>query len=172
MGIYNVQCRNVTIATLVKSSFASLVKSDSPPDYLGDVSISYSHSLGTRVRISLMRSISKRQREKDPKAICTVTSFTARPMMRFVFQKLLSSNFKQFHTCLAVQPISLFNVLFQSFCLCVGFYLIHVIFLFQSWDQGVRNTFSDLRRRRFGISSSFAAIRSRQGHEFVYWNEG
>ena len=86
MGIYNVQCRNVTIATLVKSSFASLVKSDSPPDYLGDVSISYSHSLGTRVRISLMRSISKRQREKDPKAICTVTSFTARPMMRFALQ--------------------------------------------------------------------------------------
>ena len=86
MGIYNVQCRNVTIATLVKSSFASLVKSESPPDYLGDVSISYSHSLGTRVRISLMRSISKRQREKDPKAICTVTSFTARPMMRFVFE--------------------------------------------------------------------------------------
>ena len=43
IGIYNVQCRDVTIATLVKSSFASLVKSDDPPEYLGDVSISYSH---------------------------------------------------------------------------------------------------------------------------------
>ena len=85
IGIYNVQCRDVTIATLVKSSFASLVKSDDPPEYLGDVSISYSHSLGTRVRLSLMRSMSKRQREHDPKSICTVTSFTSRPMMRFVF---------------------------------------------------------------------------------------
>ena len=92
MGIYNVQCCNVTIATLAKSSFASLVKSDSPPDYLGDVSISYSHSLGTRVRISLMQSISKRQREKDPKAICTATSFTARPTMRFVLQLELEAS--------------------------------------------------------------------------------
>ena len=68
----------------MKSTFASLVKSDDPPEYLGDVSISYSHSLGTRIRLSLMRSISKRQREKDSKAICSVTSFTARPMMRLV----------------------------------------------------------------------------------------
>ena len=81
-GLFNVQCRSVTKAQLVKSTFASLVKSDNPPDFLGDVSISYSHSLGTRIRLSLMRSISKRQREKDPKAICSVTSFTARPMMR------------------------------------------------------------------------------------------
>ena len=83
-SIFNVHCRSVTRATLVKSTFASLVKSDDKPDYLEDVSISYSHSLGTRIRLSLMRSISKRQREKDPKAICSVTSFTARPMMRFV----------------------------------------------------------------------------------------
>ena len=82
IGIYNVQCKSATIATLVKSSFASLVKSDDPPDYIGDVSISYSHALGTRVRLSIMRSISKRQREHDPKAICTVTSFTSRPMIR------------------------------------------------------------------------------------------
>ena len=82
IGIYNVQCRSAIIATSVKSNFATLVKSDDPLDYIGDVSISYSHSLGTRVRISLMRSISKRQREHDPKAICTVSSFTARPMMR------------------------------------------------------------------------------------------
>ena len=82
MGIYNVQCRSAAIATQVKSNFASLVKSDDPPDYIGDISISYSHSLGTRVRLSLMRSMSKRQREHDPQAICTVTSFTSRPMMR------------------------------------------------------------------------------------------
>jgi len=83
MSIFNVHCRSVTRATLVKSTFASLVKSDEPPEYIGDVSISYSHSLGTRIRLSLMRSISKRQREHDSKAICSVTSFTARPMMRF-----------------------------------------------------------------------------------------
>ena len=87
-SIFNVQCRSVTRATLVKSTFASLVKSDDKPDYLEDVSISYSHSLGTRIRLSLMRSISKRQREKDPKAICSVTSFTARPMMRCVWDLL------------------------------------------------------------------------------------
>ena len=29
-----------------------------------------------------MRSISKRQREHDPKAVCSVSSFTARPMLR------------------------------------------------------------------------------------------
>ena len=81
-GIYNVQCRNPAVATSVKSLFASLVKSESPPDYLGDVSIAYSHALGTRVRLAIMRSISKRQREHDPKAICTVTSFTSRPTMR------------------------------------------------------------------------------------------
>ena len=81
-SILNVHCRSVTRATLVKSTFASLVKSDEPPEYLNDISISYSHSLGTRIRLSLMRSISKRQREKDSKAICSVTSFTARPMMR------------------------------------------------------------------------------------------
>ena len=82
MGIYNVQCRSVTKANQVKSTFASLIKSEDPPDYLGKVSISYSHSLGTRIRLSIMRAISKRQRDHDPKSICTVTSFTARPMMR------------------------------------------------------------------------------------------
>ena len=46
------------------------------------ISISYSHTIGTRVRLSLMRSISKRQREHDPKAVCSVSSFTARPMLR------------------------------------------------------------------------------------------
>ena len=46
------------------------------------ISISYSHTIGTRVRLSLMRSISKRQREKDPNAVCSVSSFTARPMLR------------------------------------------------------------------------------------------
>ena len=82
MGIYNVQCRTVTKANQVKSTFASLIKSDDPPDYLGKISISYSHSLGTRIRLSIMRAISKRQHDHDPKSICTVMSFTARPMMR------------------------------------------------------------------------------------------
>ena len=82
IGIYNVQCRSAAIATLEKSTFANLVKSDDPPDYVGDVSISFSHSLGTHVRLSIMKSICKRQREHDPKAICTVTSFTTRPMIR------------------------------------------------------------------------------------------
>ena len=69
-------------ANKVKSTFASLIKSDDPPDYLGKISISYSHSLGTRIRLSIMRAISKRQHDHDPKSICTVMSFTARPMMR------------------------------------------------------------------------------------------
>ena len=46
------------------------------------VSISFCHSLGTRVRLSLMRSVSKRQKLHDPESICSVTSFTARPLMR------------------------------------------------------------------------------------------
>ena len=50
--------------------------------FIFQISISYSHTIGTRVRLSLMRSVSKRQREKDPKAICSVSSFTPRPMLR------------------------------------------------------------------------------------------
>lgn len=46
------------------------------------ISISFSHTLGTRVRLSLMRSISKRQKLHDPQAVCSVTSFTARPLLR------------------------------------------------------------------------------------------
>ena len=46
------------------------------------ISISYSHTIGTRVRLSLMRSISKRQKEHDANAVCSVSSFTARPMLR------------------------------------------------------------------------------------------
>ena len=49
------------------------------------ISISYVHSLGMRVRISLMRAVSKRQKEHDEKAVCSVTSFTARPMLRLIF---------------------------------------------------------------------------------------
>ena len=44
-AVLNVQCKSVPIATRVKSTFASI---------------------GTRVRISLMRAMSKRQKEKDP----------------------------------------------------------------------------------------------------------
>ena len=29
-----------------------------------------------------MKSVAKRQKEKDPNAICSVSSFTARPMLR------------------------------------------------------------------------------------------
>ena len=81
-AVLNVQCRDVTIATRVKSTFAALVKSANKPAYIGDVSISFAHTLGTRVRISLMRAMSKRQKEKDPNATCSVSAFTARPLLR------------------------------------------------------------------------------------------
>ena len=47
-GVFNVECRSVAVATAVKSSFANLVKSDSPPTYLKNVSIicRYFFSLG------------------------------------------------------------------------------------------------------------------------------
>ena len=70
------------MATRVKSTFAALVKSTNKPAYIGDVSISFAHTLGTRVRISLMRAMSKRQKEKDPNATCSVSAFTARPLLR------------------------------------------------------------------------------------------
>ena len=81
-AVLNVQCRDVTVATRVKSTFAALVKSSNKPAFIGDVSISFAHTLGTRVRISLMRAMSKRQKEKDPNATCSVSAFTARPLLR------------------------------------------------------------------------------------------
>ena len=81
-AVLNVQCRDVPVATRVKSTFAALVKSANKPAYIGDVSISFAHTLGTRVRISLMRAMSKRQKEKDPNATCSVSAFTARPLLR------------------------------------------------------------------------------------------
>ena len=81
-AVLNVQCRDVTVATRVKSTFAAIVKSANKPAYIGDVSISFAHTLGTRVRISLMRAMSKRQKEKDPNATCSVSAFTARPLLR------------------------------------------------------------------------------------------
>ena len=48
-------------------------------------SVSFAHQLGTRVRISLMRSISRRQKEHDPNAICSISAFTARPLLRCDF---------------------------------------------------------------------------------------
>ena len=81
-AVLNVQCRDVTIATRVKSTFAAIVKSANKPAYIGDVSISFAHTLGTRVRISLMRAMSKRQKEKDPNSTCSVSAFTARPLLR------------------------------------------------------------------------------------------
>ena len=56
---------------------------------LFQVSISFCHSLGTRVRLSLMRSVSKRQKLHDPESICSVTSFTARPLMRYEMFSIL-----------------------------------------------------------------------------------
>ena len=50
--------------------------------FLFQISISFAHSIGTRVRLSLMKSVAKRQKEKEPNAICSVSSFTARPMLR------------------------------------------------------------------------------------------
>ena len=81
-AVLNVQCRDVPVATRVKSTFAALVKSSNKPAFIGDVSISFAHTLGTRVRISLMRAMSKRQKEKDPNATCSVSAFTARPLLR------------------------------------------------------------------------------------------
>ena len=81
-AVLNVQCRDITVATRVKSTFAAIVKSANKPAYIGDVSISFAHTLGTRVRISLMRAMSKRQKEKDPNATCSVSAFTARPLLR------------------------------------------------------------------------------------------
>ena len=46
------------------------------------ISISFAHNIGTRVRLSLMRSVSRRQKDKDPNAVCSVSSFTPRPMLR------------------------------------------------------------------------------------------
>lgn len=40
-GVFNVECRSVAVATAVKSAFANLVKSDSPPTYLKNVSMVY-----------------------------------------------------------------------------------------------------------------------------------
>ena len=60
-AVLNVQCKSVPIATRVKSTFASI---------------------GTRVRISLMRAMSKRQKERDPNAVCSVSAFTSRPLLR------------------------------------------------------------------------------------------
>ena len=81
-GVFNVQCRSVVSATRVKSTFASIVKSSTKPSYIGDVSISFAHTISTRVRISLMRAISKRQKETDTNAICSVSAFTSRPLLR------------------------------------------------------------------------------------------
>ena len=81
-AVLNVQCKSVVMATRIKSTFASIVKAAVKPHYIGDVSISFAHTVGTRVRLSLMRSISKRQKLNDPNAICSVTAFTSRPLLR------------------------------------------------------------------------------------------
>ena len=38
-GVLNVECRSIAVATAVKSTFASLVKSNNPPAYLKNVSL-------------------------------------------------------------------------------------------------------------------------------------
>lgn len=52
--VANVECRNISMATTIKSLFATLVKSDNPPTFIGKVSIAYCHSLGTRVCLSIL----------------------------------------------------------------------------------------------------------------------
>ena len=82
VGVLNCQCRTVQIASSVRSTFASLIKSATPPTYLGKISISFAHEIGTRVRLSLLRSISRRQKDRDPEAICSISAFSARPLLR------------------------------------------------------------------------------------------
>ena len=81
-GVLNCQCATVLMASRVRSEFASLVKQSNPPSFIGKTSISFAHQIGTRVRISLMKSIAKRQKEHDPTAVCSVSAFTARPLLR------------------------------------------------------------------------------------------
>ena len=40
-GVLNVECRNINVASAVKSTFAGLVKSDKPPSYLKNVGYIY-----------------------------------------------------------------------------------------------------------------------------------
>ena len=82
MGVLNCQCRTVQMASTVRSTFASLIKSANPPTYLGKISISFAHQIGTRVRLSILRSISRRQKDKEPNAICSISAFSARPLLQ------------------------------------------------------------------------------------------
>ena len=82
LGVLNTQCRSVVMASKVRSTFASLVKAKPIPAFIGKVSLSFSHQIGTRVRLSIMKSISKRQKDRDQNAVCSVSAFTARPLMR------------------------------------------------------------------------------------------
>ena len=56
-------------------------------------SISFVHEIGTRVRISLMRSISRRQKDRDPQAVCSISAFSARPLLRYNFTATRSIHF-------------------------------------------------------------------------------
>ena len=51
--------------------------------------MSFSHQIGTRVRLSIMKSISKRQKDKEPTATCSVSAFTARPLLRYFFNAII-----------------------------------------------------------------------------------
>ena len=51
-------------------------------EFCFQILISFSQTIGTRVRLSLLRSVSKRQKDKNPNAVCSVSSFTPRPMLR------------------------------------------------------------------------------------------
>lgn len=63
-GVLNVECRSISVATAVKSTFAGLVKSDRPPSYLKNVSdllfvvMSFLWSLRARVISDLMLCLS------------------------------------------------------------------------------------------------------------------
>ena len=85
------------------------------------LSISYSHTIGTRVRISLMRSVSRRQKDKDPQAVCSVSSFTPRPMLRVGGGKDKGTRFLSFvHSMLGFRHLLKQEDLDKAASMCQG----------------------------------------------------
>ena len=76
--------------------------------------MSFSHQIGTRVRLSIMKSISKRQKECDPNAVCSVSAFTARPLLRWKFLIVLTLYVRHCQTFIKVQVLDHANNISQS----------------------------------------------------------
>ena len=53
-GVLNVECRNVNVASAVKSTFAGLVKSEKPPSYLKNVGCIFFLIVCSRIHIILL----------------------------------------------------------------------------------------------------------------------